>query len=99
MGLFSPASIEAFFGAVLLLIIPDWTKAIVTTMDPLVPVINETFLEFAQTRHFTCASPSAANSSRYIRAATGWPLDQPEHFPPVRALDTASPPPFFGGTR
>jgi transposase len=41
-----------FFGGVFHVVIPDNTKAIVTTADPLAPVITEAFLEYAQARGF-----------------------------------------------
>lgn len=42
----------AFFGGVFLVVIPDNTKTIITRADPLEPLINETFLEYAQSRNF-----------------------------------------------
>jgi transposase len=42
----------AFFGGVFRVLIPDNTKAIVARADPLDPLINRTFLEYAQTRGF-----------------------------------------------
>jgi transposase len=41
-----------FFGGVFEVIIPDNTKAIVQKADPLNPIINATFLEYAQARGF-----------------------------------------------
>lgn len=41
-----------FFGGVFRVLIPDNTKAIVQEADPLKPLINEVFLEYAQTRGF-----------------------------------------------
>lgn len=41
-----------FYGGVFPVILPDCTKAIVHTADPLQPVIIETFLEYAQARGF-----------------------------------------------
>lgn len=43
----------AFFGGVFAVVIPDNTKVLVTKADPLRPLINETFLEYAQARGFT----------------------------------------------
>jgi transposase len=43
----------AFFGGVFAVVIPDNTKTIVTKADPVRPLINETFLEYAQARGFT----------------------------------------------
>lgn len=54
----TPSAIEAcemgwaFFGGVFRVLIPDNTKAIIQTADPLAPVINRTFLEYAQARGF-----------------------------------------------
>jgi transposase len=42
----------AFFGGVFKVLIPDNTKAIVQKADPLTPVLNATFLEYAQVRGF-----------------------------------------------
>jgi transposase len=42
----------AFFGGVFHVLIPDNTKAIVQDPDPLDPVLNPTFLEYAQARGF-----------------------------------------------
>lgn len=42
----------AFFGGVFHVLIPDNTKAIIQRADPLDPLINETFLEYAQARNF-----------------------------------------------
>ena len=42
----------AFFGGVFHVIIPDNTKTIVQRADPLAPLINRTFLEYAQARGF-----------------------------------------------
>lgn len=41
-----------FFGGVFWVVIPDNTKAIVDLADPLYPRINETFLEYSQSRGF-----------------------------------------------
>ena len=41
-----------FFGGVFAVLIPDNTKAIVQRADPLDPLINPTFLEYAQARSF-----------------------------------------------
>lgn len=41
-----------WFGGVFLVLIPDNTKAIVQKYDPLYPGINQTFLEYAQSRGF-----------------------------------------------
>jgi hypothetical protein len=41
-----------FFGGVFAVLIPDNTKAIVQRADPLYPLINATFLEYAQSRDF-----------------------------------------------
>ena len=41
-----------FFGGVFAVLIPDNTKAIVQEADPLKPLINEAFLEYAQKRGF-----------------------------------------------
>lgn len=41
-----------FFGGVFKVLLPDNTKAIVQTADPLEPTINTTFLEYAQSRGF-----------------------------------------------
>lgn len=43
----------AFFGGVFAVVIPDNTKVIVNKADPLKPLLNETFLEYAQARGFT----------------------------------------------
>jgi len=40
------------FGGVFKVVIPDNTKAIVDRADPLAPTLNETFLEYAQSRGF-----------------------------------------------
>lgn len=42
----------AFFGGVFRVLLPDNTKAIVQKADPLEPLINPTFLEYAQARGF-----------------------------------------------
>ena len=42
----------AFFGGVFAVVIPDNTKTIVNRADPLRPLINEAFLEYAQARGF-----------------------------------------------
>ena len=42
----------AFFGGVFHVVIPDNTKTIVQKADPLAPLINQTFLEYAQARGF-----------------------------------------------
>ena len=42
----------AFFGGVFGVVIPDNTKAIVKKVDPLEPLINRAFLEYAQKRGF-----------------------------------------------
>lgn len=42
----------AFYGGVFKVLIPDNTKAIVQTADPLSPTINQAFLEYAQARGF-----------------------------------------------
>jgi transposase len=42
-----------FFGGVFAVVIPDNTKTIVNHADPLRPLINEAFLEYAQARDFT----------------------------------------------
>jgi hypothetical protein len=41
-----------FFGGIFKVLIPDNTKAIVITADPLMPRITPGFLEYAQARHF-----------------------------------------------
>jgi len=41
-----------FFGGVFAVSIPDNLKAVVTKADPIKPVINEVFLEYAQSRDF-----------------------------------------------
>lgn len=41
-----------FFGGIFRVLIPDNTKAIVQKADPLAPLINTTFLEYAQARGF-----------------------------------------------
>jgi transposase len=41
-----------FFGGIFRVIIPDNTKAIIKTADPLEPRITRGFLEYAQARHF-----------------------------------------------
>ena len=41
-----------FYGGVFAVLIPDNTKAIVQTADPLEPLIQRTFLEYAQARRF-----------------------------------------------
>jgi len=41
-----------FFGGIFRTLIPDNTKAIVQTADPLEPLLNATFLEYAQARGF-----------------------------------------------
>lgn len=41
-----------FFGGIFVVLLPDNTKAIVQTADPLDPKINPTFLEYAQDRGF-----------------------------------------------
>jgi hypothetical protein len=41
-----------FFGGIFYVLIPDNTKAIVQTADPLEPLLNATFLEYAQARAF-----------------------------------------------
>lgn len=41
-----------FFGGVFRVLLPDNTKAIIKQPDPLAPLINETFLEYAQARGF-----------------------------------------------
>src|SRR6266852_6107939 len=41
-----------FYGGVFHVLIPDNTKAIVQTADPLEPLLNEVFLEYAQARDF-----------------------------------------------
>ena len=41
-----------FFGGIFTVLIPDNTKAIVLTADPLSPRITPAFLEYAQARHF-----------------------------------------------
>jgi transposase len=43
----------AFFGGIFRVLIPDNTKAIVQRPDPLNPLINRTFLEYAQARDFS----------------------------------------------
>jgi len=42
----------AFFGGIFAVVIPDNTKTIVNRADPLRPLINEAFLEYAQARDF-----------------------------------------------
>ncbi len=41
-----------FFGGIFAVLIPDNTKAIILTADPLAPRITPAFLEYAQARHF-----------------------------------------------
>ena len=41
-----------FYGGVFAVLIPDNTKAIVQTADPLEPLLNDVFLEYAQARGF-----------------------------------------------
>ncbi len=41
-----------FFGGIFAVLIPDNTKAIVQRADPLAPLLNATFLEYAQARGF-----------------------------------------------
>jgi len=41
-----------FFGGIFHVLLPDNTKAIVQTADPLEPKLNQTFLEYAQARGF-----------------------------------------------
>ena len=41
-----------FFGGIFKVLIPDNTKAIIVTADPLAPRITPAFLEYAQARHF-----------------------------------------------
>jgi hypothetical protein len=41
-----------FYGGVFRVLLPDNTKAIVQTADPLEPLLNEAFLEYAQARGF-----------------------------------------------
>lgn len=41
-----------FFGGIFTVLIPDNTKAIVLTADPLAPRLTPAFLEYAQARHF-----------------------------------------------
>lgn len=53
----------AFFGGVFAVVIPDNTKAVVNKADPLQPLINETFLEYAQARGFT-VDPARSRSPK-----------------------------------
>lgn len=53
----------AFFGGVFGVVLPDNTKAIVTLADPLEPLINSTFLEYAQARGFHI-DPARAGHAR-----------------------------------
>ncbi len=53
----------AFFGGVFRVVIPDNTKAIVQRADPLDPLINEAFLEYAQARGFV-VDPTRAKKPR-----------------------------------
>lgn len=60
-----------FFGGVFATLIPDNTKAIVQTADPLQPRINVTFLEYAQKRGFvidTARARSPRDKARVERA-------------------------------
>jgi transposase len=60
-----------FFGGVFRTLIPDNTKAIVQTADPLQPRINVTFLEYAQKRGFvvdTTRARSPKDKARVERA-------------------------------
>ena len=53
----------AFFGGVFPVLIPDNTKTIVNKADPLAPVFNEAFLEYAQSRGFVI-DPARSRSPR-----------------------------------
>lgn len=53
----------AFFGGVFHVVIPDNTKTIVNRADPLDPLINPTFLEYAQSRNFA-VDPTRSRSPR-----------------------------------
>ncbi|MCC6336731.1 MAG: transposase family protein [Myxococcales bacterium] len=57
----------AFFGGVFAVLIPDNTKVIVTRADPLRPLINETFLEYAQARGFTVDPTRAGHPKNKAR--------------------------------
>lgn len=53
----------AFFGGVFHVLIPDNTKTIVNKADPLEPLINQTFLEYAQSRNFA-VDPARSRSPK-----------------------------------
>lgn len=53
----------AFFGGVFHAVIPDNTKTIVQRADPLEPLINQAFLEYAQSRNFV-VDPTRSRSPR-----------------------------------
>ena len=61
----------AFFGGVFHVVIPDNTKTIVQTANPLAPLLNRTFLEYAQARGFqidAARSKSPKDKGRVERA-------------------------------
>ena len=60
-----------FFGGVFRVLVPDNTKTIVQTADPLAPVLNQAFLEYAQARGFhidAARSRRARDKARVERA-------------------------------
>jgi len=69
-----------FFGGVFAVIIPDNTKVIVTRADPLRPLINETFLEYAQARGFTVDPTRAGHPKDKARVERSVPTVREDCF-------------------
>jgi transposase len=63
-----------FFGGIFKVLIPDNTKAIVISADPLAPRLTPAFLEYAQVRHFhidPARVRSPRDGHRHVEPGTG----------------------------
>jgi transposase len=70
----------AYFGGVFAVVIPDNTKVIVNKADPLRPLINEAFLEYAQSRGFTVDPARAGHPKDKARVERSVPTVREDCF-------------------
>jgi hypothetical protein len=69
-----------FFGGVFKILIPDNTKAIIVTADPLAPRINPAFLEYAQARQFHIDAARARHARDKARVERSVPTVRDDCF-------------------
>ncbi|HUE68906.1 MAG TPA: DDE-type integrase/transposase/recombinase [Candidatus Acidoferrum sp.] len=77
----------AFFGGVFAVVIPDNTKTIVNRADPLRPLINEAFLEYAQARGFTVDPTRSGHPKDKARVERTVPTVREDCFKGERLLE------------